>query len=206
MIIAFDFDGVLVDSFAPLSKMNTTAAKAIKKSLSEEQYREAFRYPIHLGLARMMDLDESLNRAFQKQKQDTFLDFYNTDTVKFWPFPKPLIKQLSLRGDALFIITAAPEEIVKGVLYNAGILDNFSDVVGIRHGGKKEALKRLNPSIFITDTVGDVIEAKGLVKTIIAVTWGFHSETMLKAAGAHRIATHPVELAGLLGVSIPTFQ
>jgi phosphoglycolate phosphatase len=201
VIIAFDFDGVLVDSFTQLARINELGAEAAGKTLTPAQYRAAFTGPIHVELARVLGLTPEENEAFRAAKKAIFAAHYSVDTVQFWPFAAPLIKRLVREGHALHLVTAAPEPFVNALLRKADLLSRFASVTGYNTQGKAETLARLKPDVFVTDTVGDVLEAKGVVSTVVGVTWGFHSPNELFLAGAQPVRT-PGQLAEMFGTTL----
>jgi len=52
--------------------------------------------------------------------------------------------------------------------------------------------------VLVTDTVGDVAEAREAGVRAIGVTWGMHTEKQLLDAGAERVALWPQELVAWL--------
>jgi phosphoglycolate phosphatase len=52
--------------------------------------------------------------------------------------------------------------------------------------------------VLVTDTVGDVAEAREAGVRAIGVSWGMHSEQQLRDAGAERVALWPQELIAWL--------
>ena len=52
--------------------------------------------------------------------------------------------------------------------------------------------------VFITDTLGDLLEANLLEVPTIAVTWGYHDETRLKYGKPHNIIHEFDDLPGAI--------
>lgn len=198
--IVFDFDGVMVDSFEKLYQVNSIGAESVNRTLSREQYREAFNGNVHQELARMLNLSPIEDVAFRGSKREVFPIYYNRNEIELLPFVAPLVKKLNERH-SLYIVTSAPQKHVVDILdsYDLGWL--FEQVMGGNLQGKKDTLSRLliNPSdIFVTDTVGDVIEARGLSSWTYGVSWGFHSKEDLIQAGADEVFEFPTELVARL--------
>lgn len=60
--------------------------------------------------------------------------------------------------------------------------------------------------VLVTDTVGDVMEAREVGIRVIGVTWGMHTQEQLLAAGAEKVALWPQELIAWLRPSSPSTQ
>ncbi|MCF7687620.1 MAG: HAD hydrolase-like protein [Cephaloticoccus sp.] len=199
LTIICDFDGVWVDSFAALFRINEQAIEHMGKRLSAEQYRAAFKGPIHHELRQLLGLDDAQQAEFSDYKRKIFPTLYNAQTVTFFPFAPTLIAELSHLGQ-LHIVTASPPEAVCGLLEQANLRDYFGEVAGFSLVGKRATLDRLcaekpgNDTVFITDTVGDVREATGLKLGLIGVAWGFHQRDDLLAAGARVVVSDGLEL------------
>ena len=192
--IICDFDGVWVDSFDVLYRINEVAVAKIGLQLTPEQYRAAFNGPIHHELRKLLGLDEARQLEFSNYKRQIFSSYYHSQSVRFFPFAGPLIAELSRLG-RLHIVTASPPEAVSKLLEQQRLRDYFGDVLGFSLVGKRAALDRLvgeashSESFFITDTVGDIREAAGLKLKVVAVAWGFHQRSDLQAAGAHAVVS-----------------
>lgn len=198
--IICDFDGVWVDSFAALYRINDAAATAFGLRLTAAQYGDAFNGPIHRELARLLQLDAARHHEFSEYKRRIFSEHYNPRTVQFFPFAESLMKALPQFG-RLHIVTASPVEAVEALLEQSGLRSHFDEVAGFSLAGKRATLERLvaqapqDPAVFVTDTVGDVREAAGLRLDVFGVGWGFHHPADLLAAGARGVARDSAELA-----------
>lgn len=201
--IICDFDGVWVDSFGVLLRINQAALAGMGMTLTAEEYRAAFHGPIHHELRRRLGLTEAQQREFSDQKRRIFHEHYHAASVSFFPFADKLIARLSGLG-RLHIVTASPAEAVGGLLEQKGLRGYFGEVAGFSLLGKRATLERLldesrgAQGCFITDTAGDVREAAGLNLKVIAVAWGFHQHVELLGAGAQAVATNGNELVDYL--------
>jgi phosphoglycolate phosphatase-like HAD superfamily hydrolase len=193
--IIFDFDGVLVGSLPNLYAINYAAASALKRSLSEDQYLAAFAGTLNQKLGETMNLNEAELAEFIGHKRRIFSDHYNGASVPLLPFASDLIKQAADCGE-LSILSTAPAEHIKAVLEENQLAHFFTHVVGQSQQPKsvflEEATSGGQKTFFITDTLGDLLEANRVPGvTSIAVTWGFHGEDMLLAGQPSLVAHDP---------------
>ena len=65
-------------------------------------------------------------------------------------------------------------------------------------GGSEAAVLNSDNVVLVTDTVGDVVEAKEVGIRAIGVAWGMHTEHQLLSAGADKVALWPQELVAWL--------
>lgn len=175
-IILFDFDGVIVDSFAFCYKIMSS-----HKPLTLEEYRARFEG----------NINDAINRTDQDKKLFNFFGQYTAKLMKCKPNQAvvSVIKELA-RDHTCIIISSTISEAIKSYLLAYDLDDLFADVLGndVEQSKTKKiegVLRRYNilPAeiIFITDTLGDIREAKKCHVESIAVTWGFHSaETLQK--------------------------
>jgi phosphoglycolate phosphatase len=104
----------------------------------------------------------------------------------------------------LIIVSSTITSPIQGFLEKHHIGRYFSEVMGADvHTNKYEKIKMVlknygteaSQCVFVTDTLGDMREAKRAKVGTIAVSWGFHSvETLLKG-GPFRIVERPEEIA-----------
>lgn len=201
-LVMFDFDGVLVDSFVPLYRINQLGAAKFNKTISAEEYRSCFSGNIHEKIKKFYDLDEENDAKLVAYKRSVFPQEYNVKTVPLFDFSKELVSQLA-ENHKLVIVTSSPPEAVKGILENAGLEKFFTEISGFNKGGKnltfarmKEIYKDCGQIFFITDTIGDIEEAKKTDFPIftIGVPWGFHTPEELAAAGASVVVKNSEEI------------
>jgi phosphoglycolate phosphatase-like HAD superfamily hydrolase len=199
MNIAFDFDGVLVDSFEPLYCINVDGARKVGRAITRAQYREAFNGPVHQELKRILGLSPEEDEAFRAEKKRIFPDYYNADTVTIYPWAKEAIPVLA-KAHSLYIVTAAPAQFVTTLLRKENLEDHFEGLFGSHPNGKQDTLSYLFPlgGVFVTDTVGDIKETKETKGAPIGVEWGFHDYDSLFEAGAYEVFTNPEALVRFL--------
>lgn len=171
-IFIFDFDGVIIDSFE--SCLSVT--KMYDPQITDKLYRQMFTGNIYRSLEkRNHTIDPNFN----------FFYHYFEKIIKIPPI-KGIREVLKLcrNSGQVFIVSSTDTEPIKNYLQK----NNLSQFIDRILGGdvERSKTKKLKGLIensntqrvyFITDTVGDVIEASQLNIVTIAVTWGFHDRS-----------------------------
>lgn len=189
-IIVFDFDGVIVNTFKIYASISRELNPEI--NLSDKKLRSFFEESV---------LDAPI---FKNSKLNLFSKKYKPKLLQLPPVPKikQAIKMLA-RDHTLIIVSSANSLIIKKYLKKQGLLEQFDSVLGAdieRSKVKKfkTLLKKykvtLNEIIFITDTLGDIIEARKAGIKSIAVTWGYHTKATLNKSSPYKIITKPSKL------------
>ena len=112
------------------------------------------------------------------------------------------IKSLSKKYN-LAVVSSTSSSYIKSYLEERNILSNFSDILGSDFIlSKLDRIKNLlkkykilqKDAVFITDTLGDIIEAKKCDINSIGVTWGFHERQTLEKGNPFAIIDDPRDL------------
>ena len=182
--VIFDFDGVIHDTFEfHLKNINQT----FDINLIPEEYRH-----MHDGnffnnsVSKTKDLDWNVYVNAIKDKEGSLVIETHV---------KEYIRNLAERFD-LFLVTSGGCAAVKPYLVNNGVHDFFVRSLYKEDSfTKKEKFEHLRDnhgvviaqSVFITDTLGDVLEANEINLKTIAVTFGFHDRKRLEKAHPYAI-------------------
>ncbi len=101
------------------------------------------------------------------------------------------------------IVSSASNKVISGFLEKENLRECFSDVFGYEfHYKKTEKIKHLldkynlspKDAVFITDTLGDVVEATECGVRSIAITWGLHKADTFKRGNPELILDDPTKL------------
>jgi len=181
--IIFDFDGVLVDSY----NFNRGIVSNVGHKVSEEDFKAH-----HDG------------NVFEEPKipftEKTAGDFYNK-YLKEIHTQSPVFSLEEIRSlnskFYLFIISSNGESgIEKFLLFHR--LDYFDEVLGAKfHKSKVEKFKYLfkkynlkaDECVFISDTLGDILEGHKVGIRTIAVDFGFHDRKRLEKGNPFKIVS-----------------
>src|SRR3989344_6455533 len=189
-LILFDFDGVLVDTLIMCHEIS----KEVNKDLPLSEFRDLFNGNI---------IDSVQNNPKAKQHPQ-FFERYE-EQMRELTIPdsiKDSISKLSKKY-ILTIVSATPTGLIKEILKQTNTLKYFSDALGRDiHTSKvvknKMLLEKYNiapeNALFITDTAGDVYEARECKIPSIAVTWGYQEEESLQKANPAKIISNPDDL------------
>lgn len=194
--LLFDFDGVIADSF---SAAFATAYEHCNHR-TEESYRANFEGNIH-------DAKHDLETGDHSQcKHDlhwwhTFVPRFERE-AKMFPGMESVVRALS-ESYRMSIISSSVGKAIVPFLETHVLRDCFEDILDSEtHFSKREKIKMIfaahgvapNDCLFITDTLGDVIEAHDCEVGAIGVTWGYNSRTTLERAVPFRIVDNAEDL------------
>lgn len=179
-MMIFDFDGPIADSFEGAFAV----AQRISPALTVELYRERFQHNIHL-VPGHLDLPKDETIDF-----DTEYHAYMA-TLRLDPNKHHALITLSQQYE-FHIVSGSHTDTIADFLRRNRIIHLFTDVLGYDFGKSKvdrfEYLLHKHAThprdvCFITDTTGDIAEARKVaLGTIIAVLDGFHDESLLVSA------------------------
>lgn len=190
--ILFDFDGVIADSFLPAFEVN----KMICPHSTEEDYRKRFEGNIN---------DEYIVEHTSECRQD--IDFFKEYVpkmvnVKMVPGVLEVIENLS-RIYTLIIVSSTITSPIKEFMERYGAVKYFKEIMGNDvHKSKVEKIKMVfekyntnsEHCLFITDTLGDMKEARSVEVSSIGVSWGFQNRETLARGNPFIIVENPMQL------------
>lgn len=193
--IIFDYDGVIIDSFdyhlEQYKKMFPDAGLTAKELAD-----------VHNG--NFLERDNSIWSKIDVEKYDKFLSTDIVNANLLFPGIKNLLNDLDAKK---YIVTSGPETPIKKVLDNEGIKDYFTGIYGKEtHFSKITKLEKIindnnysvDDVLFVTDTLGDILEANRVGIKSIAVTYGFHTRENLLKGSPWEIINSVEDLRNLL--------
>ena len=175
--IIFDYDGVLVDSFRfHLDKYNDI----FDVSLTAQELRDAHNSNFYQNKSAKFNL---IN--IQKYVSTVAAD------QKYLPLRPGVKESLTIlaKNKTLHLVTSGWERQILPNLKHHDIDTLFAHTLFADHGlAKHEKIRRILSDekvdsalcIFVTDTLGDLLEAREVPIQSVALTIGFHSEETLK--------------------------
>ncbi len=218
-LVVFDMDGTLVQTRAASWEIfQETASRYGLPVHSAETFFELFRENFYESLARLCDSPEQ-----EAEVRRHFLDGLRQRYVPgFIPGMRDVVKTLAERYP-LGVLSSNAMTAIRRILEAEGVAECFAHVFSGELGTSKEAAllqlldepsyghtRRCSPHydegnghsnfevVLVTDTVGDVKEARRCNVRAIGVDWGMHSRDALLAAGAETVALWPQELVAIL--------
>ena len=180
-VIVFDLDGVLFDSVA----ITSSYMRVLYPGMTSEKMNEILSGNFHEEMKKYEAANPDQKLVQTKEEKDKRYAEYvsKKSTAPLYPGIKDLLDHLVNNEFTLTINTSAFERNCLPLLENTGI-KSFFDFVATREisPSKVEKFKMiaqkynilLADMLFITDTLGDVREAKEAGVPTIAVTYGAH--------------------------------
>jgi len=189
--IIFDFDGVIHDTYDIALSIN----KNLDPTYTEEDLINHFKGNLREGKKKMINAS-----TFFEMQEKEFEKLIIDESIK-----KELLR---LNKDYNFyIITSNSENTLKRYLDRNNLSDLFIEVLGYEtHRLKAEKFKMLiknsglskESCIFVTDTLGDIIEANQVEIKTIAVDFGFHSKEVLEEGKPFKIISDFSQIGSIL--------
>jgi HAD superfamily hydrolase (TIGR01509 family) len=171
----FDFDGVLCDSTGTLEEYFIQKHKFTKESLQKSFEKNIYE-------------NKQISEIIENEKEELDNHFLtNINKHHFFKGAKESITYFKQSFD-LFIVSSAPTQNIIEHLSHINAQNDFKEILGgdFERSKKKKFeyliqkynLKKEN-IIFITDTLGDILEANAVGIKTIGVTWGVHFKETL---------------------------
>ena len=200
--LIFDYDGVIFDTVKiAWGIVKIVCDKYCKRNIkTKKEFLDIYKrnFYAEMELRGVTDLD------MEKLKKDS-IEILKKKHPKPFKNITETIKKLSKKYK-LAVVSSNYTDVMKHALKEAGILNSFKLIIGAEHEEHKTkkiklCLKRFNikPSeaIFVTDTVGDIKEAKKVKLKTMAVKWGFHKKDKLLKADPDFLVEKPKQMLGL---------
>ncbi|MCA9495396.1 MAG: HAD family hydrolase [Nanoarchaeota archaeon] len=193
--IIFDFDGVISDSFEfHLEKIREFA----NIDLSEQTYRD-----MHNG-----NFFDMVPKEIKNIKWLEYRDFiyHEQSILNIKNDIGKVLKKLNEKYD-LYIISSGGRKNIAENLLNNGLSTIFKDILGMElESSKAKKFKFIFDKynldnldcLFVTDTLGDILEANNVGVKSVAVNFGFHNNVTLKKGNPSRIISKIEELFEVL--------
>lgn len=205
MLLHFDYDGVLVDSFDQLLKaFRRTAMDTGLGRLPTRNDFETIEDLNAAGLAALLGVPESdIDRYTRRTHALLEADGYEP---AMFPGIADLLETLS-RRHTITIVTSNYEHLVRQGLARNGVDECVSLVLDARQPGAKSdkirhALAHFGAppreSFMIGDTRGDIRHGRTAGVRTVGVTWGYQTRATLMKEGPDFIVDSPGELLRLL--------
>lgn len=188
-LVIFDFDGVIVESldlwFRITQNNNPSITKQEYDEMSYGNYTEAF---------------ESKNLIYTEES----LQEYRTNLLSI-KAPENLILFIKNNSNKYLyaVVSSGNEVTIKNFLKKEGIEDYFIRILGAQtHKNKTIKISILledyklkkEDVVFITDTLGDILEAKESGVKVVGVLWGLHNRETLEKGKPEIVVDLPEQL------------
>ena len=201
-LVVFDFDGTLADSLGPAVELFNRLAPDLRlKPITDIEAarttptRKFFRQH---GI-RFWRLPRVI-RAFQAAAAE------HADQIRLHDGVAAVLEGLRASGHRLGVLSSNREDTIRACLRAAGVEHHFDFVIGYpKLFGKAKALRRILKReridraevLFVGDELRDVEAGRKARVQTVAVTWGFHAESLLTGGGPTFVVREPGELLGV---------
>ncbi len=190
-LLLFDFDGVIVNTF----EFCYAIRAQFNPGYSRQEYLDRFKGNIYRELA-----TEHPNQP----DNETFFRLYEPELQKLSLVPgiAEVIRQAAQHA-TLYIISSTDSEVISRYLTRYGLREYFAAILGYQASLSKvvkihQVLGQTGIStqetLFITDTLGDILEAREAGVESAAVVWGYHGEEVLRSGQPKYLVQRPGEL------------
>lgn len=201
-MVVFDLDGVIVDSLKMFWKVEDYLFKKFgRKGITLLEYQRAFLGNPWKSLFKRGKFSKREQRQLVAMTGPLTKQHYKK--VRLHKGIKPVIKKLS-EEYPLVIISSTPEKSIEFVLKKYKIKKHFKKYYGAESGIEKttkfmKCQKEFGKKIiFITDSVGDIREAKKMKIPTIGVGWGYQPASWVKKAKPTYFVRKPAEILRIL--------
>jgi phosphoglycolate phosphatase len=201
MLIHFDYDGVLVDSFDHLLDLTRRAQMQLKSGRKPcPQDLRTIRNLTMEDLGRLIEIPEDRIPQFSSKMFHLLREDPRELTV--YDGIPTVLERLS-RTHKIVILTANARQGVQQTLVRNGIRDYVADIFdGESPGSKAEKMMagmknfgfEKGRTFMVGDALSDIVEGKKAGVKTIAVTWGFQPRRRLLEGKPDFVAESPPEL------------
>ena len=191
-VLLIDFDGVIVDTFKICMETNNQ----VWPDVSVDEYRKQFEGNIYESLN--VDHDTVID------EEDGFFKLYIPRMLELDPVSGITQVVDKLREKYLLVVVSSSvSSPIEEYLTKHSMMSHFDKVFGVNiHKSKLAKIKMVfeeygveaKDCLFITDTLGDMREARAAGVDAVGVTWGWHPRETLEKGSPFAIVDTPGEI------------
>lgn len=195
-IIAFDFDGVIVDSL----KLSYSINKDFLPDLRYEDWCTWSEGNFH----EVIKSRDDIKFLSSDEGYDYFKEKYDQEVVNILPVDgiKDVLENMH-QYYTMVVVSSNSQESIELYLKQHNFFSYFEDILGEETSRSKvEKFKLIlneynvnsDEIVLITDSLGDIKEANELKIKSLAVLWGIHDHNTLQIASPHSIISEPKDI------------
>ncbi len=194
----FDFDGVLVDTLGLCYEIN----KELNPHLGIDSYTTLYDGNVYETI--QSAAKSGMNWVFHSKDEFDQKYYVRARELRIPAELKDVVRELSA-SFSLAIVSSTPSPAIAEILEKEGLRECFAEILGADvHTSKVIKIQSLLDSyhcapeetVLITDTTGDIGEARAAGVASIAVSWGFHGKDKLQKADPYAVVDTVPELLG----------
>lgn len=195
--VVFDFDGVIHDTYEMAYQIDREASGG---NLTREQHRDFFNGNIFERVIVDEEKEKIESEIFYRLQNEAFKYLKIDENIK------NNLEKLA-KDYVLFVISSNWEETLNTYFHNNNFTHIFKEVLGAEtHCSKVEKFKYLfekyalvaDDCIFVTDTLGDILEGNKVGVKTIAVDFGFHKRDRLEKGKPFKIVSSFDEITEII--------
>lgn len=188
-LVIFDFDGVLVESLDLWFRVTQT----VSPGLNREEY-------VAMSHGNYIDAFVAKNFSYTEESLEEYKN--NLLTIAM-PLPVHVFIKNHHETYQFAIVSSGRELTIDAFLTKENVREYFTDILGYEtHKNKTVKLLDLlskygseaKDAVFVTDTLGDILEANEAGIKSIGVLWGLHDRETLAQGNPEFIIENPTEL------------
>ena len=207
--IFFDLDGTIVNS---KEGVTTSVSYSLEKlnapALNEETLEKFIGPPLVDSYIKYCGFDR--NKALDAINK--YREYYSVTGIykfKLYDGIREMLLSLKENGKKVYIATSKPEIYAKKILEKANIIDLFDDVFGatfdssrvkkqdvLKYAFSSLGLNDFSKTVLVGDTVFDVLGAKEVGISSLAVTYGYENEQSLVTSEPDFLVNSVAEIIG----------
>ncbi|NCA94310.1 MAG: hypothetical protein EOM84_03970 [Sphingobacteriia bacterium] len=195
--VIFDFDGVIHDTYEMAYQIDREASGG---NLTREQHRDFFNGNIFERVIVDEEKEKIESEIFYRLQKEAFKYLKIDENIK------NNLEKLA-KNYVLFVISSNWEETLNDYFQNNNFTHIFKEILGAEtHRSKVEKFKYLfekyalvaDDCIFVTDTLGDILEGNKVGVKTIAVDFGFHKRDRLEKGKPFKIVSSFDEITEII--------
>jgi phosphoglycolate phosphatase len=199
-VILFDFDGVLANTLEHAFDIH----KLLNPHFLWEEFQKMSDRNFHAEYRKKLEEGNHVHPENYPEEYSKKLAQMNLESE----LAELVIKLSSVY--TLYVVSSTKTSYIQDFLEREKVLNHFTDVLGADiHESKVVKIKSIlekeaiipNHCLFITDTTGDIHEARECDVPSVCVSWGLHQRERLEKQNPFAVVDTPQELR----VSIDTF-
>lgn len=182
-LVIFDFDGVLTDSY----DVCISVSRNFFSDLTDESYKVLFTGNIYEAI----DEGKEAKLTVKQVDHNLYFEIYEPLILEIPPREgfAEIIKELYKKEIKIAFVSSCFNKPLTNYLKKYNLINYVDEILGgdVERSKEKKFIKifndfKINPSdaVFITDTLGDLLEAERVELDSIAVSFGFHDKSTLE--------------------------
>lgn len=183
MIVAYDYDGVIVDSLDPnIDMMNEVLSEMGLEPAIDREMFQSLKVISFEAMAGPLGLSDEELQTFMAKIHERNDDLYHKTPL--FDGMKSHLERVAASAK-VYLVSNNTTSLVENLFEKEGLHKSFSGLLGPETGMSKaerlESLKRDGEHIvFVGDGVSDITEGNKADVITVAVSWGFQSLELLK--------------------------